>query len=132
MKYTLKDIVKQALEDRSSVMSTLPQGFSVIGLGVKLQSFPSQTEILNCSKGGDYFKEIEISEYNYFFNNGWKKGKLKVAINNCLYKLDLIEVRMKEEMNTRKNDKHIQNLKTRRENVLVKYAKHNQKLNQLN
>ena len=131
MVYTLKDIVNQAQKDSTAVVSTLPKGLSVMGNGVKLQSFSSKIEILNCSKGGHYYKEIEEDEYDYFLENGWKKGKIQVAINNCKHKLELIEKRMKVEMNTRKNDKHIQNLKTRRENLIKKYADHKVKLNQI-
>ena len=132
MKYTLKDIVNQSVEDTTAVSSILPKGLSVMGGGVKLQAFSSKIEILNCSKGGHYYQEIEEDEYDYFLENGWKKGKIQIAINNCKHKLELIERRMKVEMNTRKNDKHIQNLKTRRENLLKKYADHNVKLNQIN
>ncbi len=128
--YTLKEIVNQATKDSTAVVNKLPLGVSVMGFGVKLQDFPSKTEILNCSRGGHYYQEISEEEYSYFYINGWKKGKINIAINNCLFKLNLIENRMKIEMNTRKNDKHIQNLKTRRENLLIKYADLKLKLNQ--
>ena len=48
---------------------------------------------------------------------------------NCKRKLNLIEQRIKKEVNTRKNDKHIQKLKTTRENLLIKYSKRNKQLN---
>ena len=64
-------------------------------------------------------------------DNGWKAGQLHLVIMNCLFKLDLIEKKIKTEVNTRKNDKHIQSLKTRREGMLVKYTKNKRKLNQL-
>lgn len=131
MKYTLKDIENQAINDRTAITSALPKGVCVMGNGVKLQSFLSKIEILNCSKGGHYYKEIEEDEYDYFLENGWRRGKIHIAINNCKHKLELIKRRMKVEMNTRKNDKHIQNLKTRRQNLLKKYADHNVKLNQI-
>tara|TARA_R100001463_G_scaffold42546_10_gene89123 strand:+ start:16 stop:411 length:396 start_codon:yes stop_codon:yes gene_type:complete len=129
MIYTLDQVMEQALDDSAGVKSTMPQGVSVISNGIKIQRFPSKTEILNCSRGGHYYQEILPNEYDYFIENGWKKGKVQMAINNCLFKLDLIERRMKVEMNTRKNDKHIQNLKTRRENLLKKYADLQIKLN---
>ena len=50
---------------------------------------------------------------------------------NCKRKLDLIEERIKREVNTRKNDKHIQRLKTSRENLLIKYSKRKKQLKQL-
>jgi hypothetical protein len=53
-------------------------------------------------------------------------------MSNCVHKLGIIEERIKKELNTRKNDKHIQNLKTRRETLLNKYAQLKQKLNQIN
>ena len=50
---------------------------------------------------------------------------------NCKRKLDLIEERIKREVNTRKNDKHIQRLKTSRENLLIKYSKRKKQLKQI-
>ena len=47
---------------------------------------------------------------------------MQVSMGNCLHKLNIIENKIKTELNTRKNDKHIQNLKTRRENLLNKYT----------
>tara|TARA_R100000742_G_C4279224_1_gene103277 strand:- start:4009 stop:4407 length:399 start_codon:yes stop_codon:yes gene_type:complete len=132
MRYTLKEVYNQAITDTNSTINKMGRGVFVISLGVKLQHFPSKTEILNCSKGGDYYRELDDQEYEFFFEFGWKKGVLLIALSNCNYKLQLIEDRMKTEMNTRKNDKHIQNLKTRRDNVLKKYAKYKIKLNQLN
>ena len=83
-------------------------------------------------KGGDYFKECNEIEYQFFLDNGWKAGSIKLSMSNCVHKLGIIEERIKKELNTRKNDKHIQNLKTRRENLLNKYAQLKQKENQIN
>ena len=49
-----------------------------------------------------------------------------------MFKLKLIEKKIQTEVNTRKNDKHIQNLKKRRENVLKKYYKTKRKLLKIN
>jgi hypothetical protein len=122
----------QALEDQKTIKSILPKGVSVIGHGVKLQKFSDKIEILNMGKGGDYFKECNDKEYQYFLDYGWKAGSIKLSMSNCVHKLGIIEERIKKELNTRKNDKHIQNLKTRRETLLNKYAQLKQKLNQIN
>ena len=126
--YSIKDIYNQALLDKSAIHQVLQNGETIINMGVKLQKFNNHIEILNCSKGGDYFRDFNEDEYKVFLEEGWKVGCIKTAMNNCLHKLDLIESRMKIEVNTRKNDKHIQNLKNRRENILIKYSKHNNKL----
>ena len=124
--------MQQALEDQKSIKTILLKGISVIGHGVKLQKFSDKIEILNMGKGGDYFKECNEIEYQFFLDNGWKAGSIKLSMSNCVHKLGIIEERIKKELNTRKNDKHIQNLKTRRENLLNKYAQLKQKLNQIN
>tara|TARA_B100000780_G_C20972985_1_gene388516 strand:+ start:295 stop:690 length:396 start_codon:yes stop_codon:yes gene_type:complete len=126
--YSIKDIYNQALLDKSAIHQVLQNGETIINMGVKLQKFNNHIEILNCSKGGDYFRDFNEDEYKVILEEGWKVGCIKTAMNNCLHKLDLIESRMKIEVNTRKNDKHIQNLKNRRENILIKYSKHNNKL----
>tara|TARA_Y100000004_G_scaffold197327_1_gene271147 strand:+ start:3512 stop:3946 length:435 start_codon:yes stop_codon:yes gene_type:complete len=131
MQYNLKDIVLQAVEDPKTIKNVLPKGMSVIGRGCKIQQFDDKTEILNLGKGGDYFKECTSHEYDMFFEHGWLIGSKLVQINNTLHKLNIIEDRIKTEMNTRKNDKHIQNLKSRRESLLNKYTNYKQELNSI-
>tara|TARA_R110002012_G_scaffold311786_2_gene521536 strand:- start:583 stop:1002 length:420 start_codon:yes stop_codon:yes gene_type:complete len=126
-----EEIFSQALKDTNAIHEQKPLGYSVINYGVKIQKFPSKIEILNCSKSGDYFQECSDDEYEMFFIHGWRKGGLRLSMMNCKRKLDLIEERIKKEVNTRKNDKHIQKLKTSRENLLIKYSKRNKQLNKL-
>ena len=125
------DIMKQALEDPKSIKNILPKGVSVIGRGVKIQEFEDGIQILNMGKGGDYFKECSNEEYDFFYRDGWRKGCTQVSMINCLHKLSIIESRIKTELNTRKNDKHIQNLKNRRETLLNKYTNLKTELNKL-
>ena len=125
------DIMKQALEDPKSIKNILPKGVSVIGRGVKIQEFEDGIQILNMGKGGDYFKECSNEEYDFFYRDGWRKGCTQVSMSNCLHKLSIIESRIKTELNTRKNDKHIQNLKNRRETLLNKYTNLKSELNKL-
>ena len=126
--YSIEEVYQQALEDSEGYHS-LNKG--VINYGVKIQQFPSKTEILNCSRNGDYFQECNVEEYELFFIHGWKKGGLRLSMMNCKRKLDMIEDNIRNEVNTRKNDKHIQKLKITRENLLIKYSKRKQQLNQI-
>ncbi len=130
--FTKKNILHQALQDQKSIKSIMPKGVSVIGRGVKIQNFNNELEILNMGKGGDYFKECSEQEYDFFYQHGWKKGSLLVSANNCLFKLKIIEGRIRTELNTRKNDKHIQNLKNRRESLLNKYSLLQTQINKIN
>ncbi len=130
--YSLEEIWTQAIGDASAVRQRVPKGELIIGSGVRIQRFGDRIEMLNMNKGGDYYKILDEDEYNIFYHCGWKRGSVNLSISNCLFKLGLIEDKIKTEVNTRKNDKHIQNLKNRRENILNKYTKLKQKLNQLN
>lgn len=129
--YSLEDIWNQAMADTLAVKQSMQKGIVIVGSGVKIQKFGDNIEILNMNKGGDYYKVLDENEYNIFHSDGWRKGAINLAISNCLFKLGLIEEKIKTEVNTRKNDKHIQNLKNRREGILNKYTKHKQKLNQI-
>ena len=120
--FSIKEVYIQALEDKTAIHQVLQNGESIINMGVKIQKFNDYIEILNCSKGGDYFSSFNDEEYKIILKEGWKVGCIKTAMNNCLHKLNLIESKMKIEVNTRKNDKHIQNLKNKRERALHKYA----------
>ena len=126
---TLIEIFNEAKADPRSIITTLKSNESVINKGCKIQRFTDRIEILNMGKGGDYFKVCTEDEYEFFYLHGWKIGVIKLALSTCLHKLKIIEERIKTEVNTRKNDKHIQNLKNRRENILVKYTYHKRKLN---
>ena len=129
--YSIEDIYNQSLKDDSAIKTLKPFGFSVINNGVKIQNFTSKIEILNCSRSGDYFQECNKQEYEMFYIYGWNEGGLRLSMMNYKRKLDLIEHRIRNEVNTRKNDKHIQKLKTSRENLLIKYSKRNKQLNKL-
>ena len=109
----------------------MPNGEGVIINGVKIQKFPSKIEIINLSRGGDYFQECTQDEYHFFHSYGWKEGAIRLCISNTKRKLEMIEQKVRDEVNTRKNNKHIQSMKARRDNLLVKYAERNKQLNQI-
>ena len=126
--YTLEDIFTQATTIKPVVVSEMPNGVSIIRMGVKIQKFKDTIEILNIGKGGAYYQECSLKEYGYFIQYGWVVGCVYLAIDNCLHKLVLIEDRIKLEVNTRKNDKHIKKLKNKRDIVLLKYASYKLKI----
>jgi|TARA_R100000479_G_C6381462_1_gene201257 hypothetical protein len=129
--YSIEDIYHQALQDENAIIKNLDKGQAIINVGAKLQKFESKTEILNCNKNGDYFQECTEEEYSLFFKYGWRKGCLMLSILNCKRKLNLVEYKMRMEVNTRKNDKHIQKLKNSRDKLLIKYSKQQKKLNKI-
>jgi len=129
--YSKEDIFNQALHDHT-IYYERNGGVSMINIGVKISKFPSKLEILNCSKNGDYYQELTDKEYDIFYMNGWQKGCRLLALENCKRKVNIIQDKMKTEVNTRKNDKFIKNLKNKREIIMKKYAYHTNKLINLN
>ena len=117
---TLIDIYNEASQDPRAIITKYNQRESVISKGCKIQKFRDRIEILNMGKGGDYFKICTTEEYKFFYLGGWKIGVLKLATSNCLHKLKIIKQRIKKEVNTRKNDKHIQNLKNKLNQIKIK------------
>ena len=129
--YSLDQLFNQALQD-NPIHIKKELGDSVINNGFKMQKFQSKIEILNCSRNGDYFQELNKNEYEMFLSNGLIKGCVIMNINNCLHKLKLIESKMRVEVNSRKNDKFIKNLKTKREYIMNRYSYYTKKLIKLN
>jgi hypothetical protein len=129
--YTLEDVFEQAENDNYSTSLPLQNGKSYIRPSVIIKKFPNHIDILNVGKGGAYYKAITGSELEYFLEHGWIKGSVKVSLNNCTHKLRLVELGIKKEVNTRKNDKYIKGLKNKRDNILKKYAVLKIKLNKI-
>ena len=92
--FTLDQLYNQALENNPIVIKKRG-GVSVINNGFKIQKFFSKTEILNCSRCGDYFQELNNNEYQLFLQYGWAKACIVMSIKNCLHKLKLIEDKMR-------------------------------------
>lgn len=126
--YKLDQIYDQASKDEEAMKS---YGNGYVNLGVKIQKFDSKIEILNCGRNGDYFKECSEREYRYFTTYGWVEGCIRLALSNYRRKLNMIERRIKTEVNTRKNDKHIQRLKASRKTIVNKYSKRKKQLNKI-
>ena len=129
--YNISDIYRQARLDET-MQIVRNNNVSYINVGVKISRYASKTEILNCSRNGDYYDEISSDEYRMFYSKGWEAGCIILAISNCVRKLKMIQQKMQEEVNSRKNDKFIKNLKTKREFVMNKYSYYSQKLIKLN
>ena len=79
--FTLDQLYNQALND-NPILIQKELGTSLISNGFKLQKFDSKTEILNCSRNGDYFQELNKNEYELFSEMGWVKGCIVKIVTN--------------------------------------------------
>ena len=133
MKYSLEDIWVQALEDTYAI-SLDGKGYQsrmVSGLKIVKDDETNKIELINATRGGDYYREINAEELEVFLEKGWRYGVYVLSLSNYRLKLDLIEQKIHKEMNSRKSKKQIEILKGSRKRVMNKYSEINYKLNQL-
>jgi len=126
--YTLAEIFDQAMNDHKSVKINHNKSLSALSNGSKISKFEDCIQILDVT-GLEYYKEFNDDQYRVMLENGWRDGCYMISIEKCKAKLELIENSIREEVNSRRNDKHIQHLKSRRENILKRFTKIKSKLN---
>ena len=126
--YSLEDLYLQAIKDRRSTYRRGSISESIISYGMKLNKYKDLIQILNTTKSAGYYADATSEELEYLFTHGWRKGVLMIAIDNYTRKLDVIEFKIQNEINTRKNDKFIRGLKNSRDKLLLKYTKRKSEL----
>ena len=131
MCYTLKEIFKQAKADEFSAVLDGEEFEARILSGIRIEQNinTADTIIHNTTIGGDFYKEITDDEYEVFYQKGWRYAVFVLSFSNYRRKLKMIDQKIKREVNTRKNAKHIMNLKAARERIMNSYSKINKKLN---
>ena len=131
--YSLDEVFSQSLEDNNSACLDAKGYQARISCGIKIvkDDYTKEVIILNTTLGGDFYKEITKEQYKLFTSEGWLKGLHTLALNNFKTKLDKIESKIKVEVNSNNNLKHIQRLKEARERILIRYNKVSNKLKSL-
>jgi|TARA_A100001201_G_scaffold135133_1_gene123188 hypothetical protein len=131
--YSLDEVFSQSLEDNNSACLDAKGYQARISCGIKIvkDDHTKEVIILNTTLGGDFYKEITKEQYKLFTSEGWLKGLHTLALNNFKTKLDKVESKIKVEVNSNNNLKHIQRLKEARERILIRYNKVSNKLKSL-
>jgi|TARA_R110000744_G_scaffold167359_1_gene284800 hypothetical protein len=128
----LHQVFEDALNDNNLANLDGDGYLSRLSHGIKIVKYDEDQSVViyNTGKGGDYYNELSEKEYQIFFEHGWSKGVLTIALDRYTYKLKLVEVKIKEEINGRNNARYLEFLKNTRKETLNKYYKITQKLNQ--
>jgi hypothetical protein len=110
----------------------------LLGIKIVRDRESGEVEILNTSKGGDYYQEISSKEYDVFKQKTWRHGVYVVYLSNCRRKLNFIEasinayIKESAKRNSMPSIKlKIEALQSRRLVILKKYTEITNKLNQL-
>ena len=98
MKYSLKDIYAQALQD-TYALALDGDGYDsrmVYGTKIIKDLLNGEIQILNTARGGDYYSHLTPEQLNNFLEKGWRYGVFVLSLSNYRSKLDIIEQRIKE------------------------------------
>tara|TARA_Y100000592_G_scaffold83784_1_gene133962 strand:- start:352 stop:768 length:417 start_codon:yes stop_codon:yes gene_type:complete len=133
MCYTLEEVFNQAKADEFSAVLDGDEFEARLLCGIRIEQNKStlSTIIHNTTIGGDFYQEITKDQYDIFFQKGWRYAVFVLSLSNYRRKLLMIEEKIKTEVNTRKNAKHIMNLKAARERIMKSFSKVSKKLNQI-
>ncbi len=127
--HTLTDIFNQADSDEVSINIDGLGYEARLRQGIKITREGQDVQILNTTRGGLFYDEITRAQYQTFLEYGWVIGVYRLTLVNYRNKLELIEKKMKQEVNTRKNDKHIKSMKKIRTSILIDYRRITKQIN---
>ncbi len=130
---TLNDVFNEAKEDTFSATLDTKYVEARLVFGVKIvrDRETGVVEIFNTQKGGDFYQEIDVDEYDYFLEKSWRFGVYRVSLSNYSRKLINIEASIKDVINDKQNKKQLDSLQSRRLNIMNRYTKITSKLNLL-
>ena len=129
-----QQVLDQAYKDIATVSLSCYKYEAYILSGIKIMkdNVSGEIEIYNTAINGDHYQILNSIELKSFTEKSWRYGVYVISLSNYRLKLDKIEHKIKEEINGRANIRYIKMLKLHRDDVLLKFSKINQKLNQLN
>tara|TARA_R100000700_G_C3051125_1_gene70426 strand:+ start:93 stop:491 length:399 start_codon:yes stop_codon:yes gene_type:complete len=126
--YKLKEIFRQADTDEVSINIDGVGYDARIRQGIKITKEGDDVQIFNTTKGV-FYEEITHQQYQTFLEYGWVIGVYRLSLINYKRKLGLIENKIRNEVNSRKNDKHIKALKKTRIRILKDYRRITKQIN---
>jgi hypothetical protein len=74
-------------------------------------------------------EEVTDDEVKIFLKFGWKSGVYSLTLFNYRSKLNYIEAKIKDSINSNKSQKSIKDLKSKRDTLMAEYTQLNSKLN---
>lgn len=127
--FSIEEVHNQAYND-SNAAKLQGWGYQSVSLrDVKIvkDDIYHTIEIFNTSKR--YYVPISNSSMEVFKEYGWRYGTLYITLSNVRLKLDIVETSIRDEVNSKKTEKTIKQLKSKREDLMTEYTQLNNKLN---
>jgi predicted RNA-binding protein YlqC (UPF0109 family) len=131
---TLEEIFKEAVTDKDTV-SLDGVGYEarmLYGIKISKDNYTQYVTIQECKSNSDYYVDICMRHYELFGEKGWKYALYVLSLNNLRLRLDEIGNKIRQEINSRNNEKYIKSLVQSKDNLETMYNKINNKLIKLN
>ena len=132
MSIAKSQVLQQASEDYGMIcLSCLKyEAYILYSIKIVKDNHTGDVQLYNTAANGDHYEVLEKSEHKNFIDKGWRYGVYVISLSNYRLKLDRIEHKIREEISGKSNIRYIKILKLQREDVLKRFSKVNQKLNQ--
>jgi len=122
-KYNLEEIWHQAKNDNISIEIEYDTYTSYVFKGIKIMKKGKDISIYNTKKMGLSYALISEEHYYAFLQLGFRPGVYHVLKSTYLDMIDIINHKIKKEINNQNNRKQYKKLKTLREELINKYSK---------
>jgi hypothetical protein len=127
--FSLDEIFNQAFNDKKSakIIQNGYQSVSLLDVKIIKDDYTHEVDLLNTSKR--YYQKLTSNLFNTFKEKGWRYGVYAVTLSNYRSKLDKVEKSIRDEVNGKRNEKLINQLKATRVSLMSQYNKINKKTN---
>ncbi len=90
--------------------------------GIKISNLNNEIKIFSTNNTNIQYRELNDEEYSVFNMIGWVEGVHSTVKKIYKKSIDVINKKIKNEINTRNNKKHYDSLKRKREVLINKYS----------
>jgi len=127
--YTLEEVFDQANADNYAAVLNGVGYTSRTLMGIKIvrDDITKQVQLME-----GFFTELESKEIEPFLERGWRYGVYIASLRNHRIKMDLIDRGIRNEMNSSRSDKRLDELRALKAESLKNYTAINSKLDKLN
>jgi|TARA_R110000782_G_scaffold262191_2_gene354152 hypothetical protein len=121
---TIQDIFEEAItfSKACNLSNERKNEESYLYKGIKIMKKDNFITIFNTSKIQFDYKEIPDEDYLKFYELGFVKGVHAIVKESYMYKIEVLNKKIKTEINSRNNKKHYESLKVKRDNLINKYS----------
>tara|TARA_R100000773_G_C4221040_1_gene119886 strand:+ start:1762 stop:2157 length:396 start_codon:yes stop_codon:yes gene_type:complete len=129
---TVESIWEDAFADEMSFHMTnaVTKTEALIFKGYKIEKSDIGIQMLR--PVGEHYEELTRRGYELICNKGWRNGIYTLLLYQYQQELEIISDKIRREVNTRRNDKHLRSLKQSRERITKDYAKISKQINNIN